>query len=210
MNNNNKRFTVILMVMGAMMCSVIAGYFYYIAPPTPPPSLPNIYETGNEPVVKTTSDPSPLPAGEARLNPLAGLNNNGPSAKTEFVAPRLQAQDEKGEMKAAEEVLHEAPPLPRLAPDMFAFSSLPYDAPMAEFPLVLVGQKNVEWPKIMSVGQGVSGGFGGPAGPPSTIYSKPTGEPPVVPPVRPPPGPPGPPEIPPTPHPPPEVSYSGL
>ncbi|MEI6148292.1 MAG: hypothetical protein WCS01_04290 [bacterium] len=93
----------------------------------------------------------------------------------------------------------------RLKPEEFAFDAIPYAAPLAEFPLVLVDQRSREWylTRDMEMDSRLSPAEADILDRMQTDIHGGGGKPPRGPP-KPPPGPPGPPEVPP------EESYSGL
>jgi hypothetical protein len=74
----------------------------------------------------------------------------------------------------------ELPPA-KLAPDMFSFDVLPFDAPLAEFPIVLVWQKHREW--YVTRDTDLEGRLATPLATPSALSGRPR-----PPPVPPPPG----------------------
>lgn len=196
----SKRMILSLAWLGLLAALLVASYFLYVTlPPTPTPHAQLDALLNGE--VKTPPPAEALLSSEGtppKPDSVAG-KPRADMAKTEFESKLTDAMaTEKEPDKLEKDYL----PPPRLAPDMFVFSSLPFNAPVAEFPLVLVGQKNLEWyrPPVGMTGGGMDGG-GGDNSP--SIYRNPPVKPPKPPPgPRPPPGPP--------PKPPPEVSNSGL
>lgn len=196
--NNNRRFIILVVLLGMLICGSILAYFNFItpapaisplaltlkpatpvqvAPQTPPPQEPK-----PETPRKLETAPPPVPPSEF------------PKTKIKDVAPTA---DFNSRELAPKNLLANT----KLAPEMFAFNTLPYDAPLAQFPLVLVWQKNLEWYK--TVGGRIAGSIAPPSG---NIYGRPPSSPPTPPePPEPPPKPP-----PEPPEPPPEVSTSGL
>ncbi len=209
MRDQNKRFPIIILLLCVVACSLIAGYFYYLSLT---PELDNMSRLqamlkGD----KSNNDSAPSTKAVTTSGPILPANTTSDKpdidvAKVEFESKLagLAAGTTDADLQKTSEKY--ALPPPRLAPDMFTFFSLPSDAPFAEFPLVLVGQKNLEWVRTRSGTDG-GGAMGVDGSQPSSIYGNPHPKPPPTPPG--PPGPPGPPPGPP-PNPPPEVSTSGL
>ncbi|MEI6166305.1 MAG: hypothetical protein WCS52_03850 [bacterium] len=209
MKDSNKRFNIIILLLCVLACSLIASYFFFVSRTPEPDNLAELQAMlkGNESSQTPASEPAP--SGEANTQP-----GSPPSDKPNAAPPKVEFGNKLATMTAVDAEIaaqkptdkYELPP-PRIARDMFTFSSLPNDAPVAEFPLVLVGQKNLERYKTLSGKEG-GGAFGGSGG--SRTSHGATPPPTPKPPPSPPPGPPpGPPPIPP-PEPPPEVSTSGL
>ena len=212
----NHRFSVILIALSLLICGVIAGYYLFVAPPPEKMDLAAIMKVLNLDIY-TTENEADIPASAKltaeNVTPNQPLNipktdNNTPIAKpplAEFAHQNIKVIDYRAEFTSSKTSFRTVLPPAKLAPSMFVFSTLPFDAPIAEFPLVLVWQKNLEWTKTRT---GDRGGAGAPSPlSPGVIYGK-TPPPPVTPPPINPPGPPEPPGPPPAP--PPEVSYSGL
>jgi len=202
--DNIKRIDLRILSLGGLICSLVAGYFYYVSLAPAPDNQAQLQ------ALLRGSGRDKTPSTEA-ANPADGQTDKTPgkpstdASKVEFnnklANPAPTTADTIIQKTANKDFL----PPARLAPDMFSFSSLPNNAPMAEFPITLVGQKNLEWYKTRT---GPEGGVD--AGIQSSVYGRPPGLPP-----GPLPGPPGPPEppippVPPGPKPPPEVSTSGL
>ena len=210
----NHRFTVILVLLALIICGVIAGYFAFMTPAPKKMDLAailkilnlDIYTAENEIEIPAAKPPLENgPPGNALVPPPpAGTTPAAKLPMAEFVHEKIKGVDTRAEFTSGMTAFRTVLPPAKLAPDMFVFSTLPFDAPVAEFPIVLVWQKNLEWTRTRT-GDRSGGGPSGLAG--GTIYGK-TPPPPVTPPT--PPGPPGPPEPPVPPTPPPEVSKSGL
>ena len=210
MKDSNKRFAVIILLLCVLACSLIASYFYYMAHSSTPDNLARLQAMLNaktddlNPAAQNTS-----PTAE-ETKPQAGNTAGKPDDNTAKV--KFDSKLTGLTAGEAEDATHKADdqyvlPPPRLAPDMFTFSSLPNNAPVAEFPLVLVGQKSLEWYRTRSGNDG-GGAIGAPGAELASIHGRPPGPPPGPPtPPGPPPEPPEPPKPPP---PPPEVSPSGL
>lgn len=204
MKQGNRQFTMAIIIAGIMACSLILAYFTVLAPTTEMPDAMNLKAKPG-----TTPGPVLSALGPAEKSPEPQKAAGTPSAApppVEFTAGKADAIGPKADFSIKTDVVLTVLPPARLAPEMFAYSSLPFDAPLAEFPLVLVGQKYLEWYKTPRDPLGASaGGIGS-----SPIYGRPPppGTPPTPPgPPRPPP--PQPPPQPP-PKPPPEVSTSGI
>lgn len=199
--DRKKRFAIIIVLVCLLACALIARYFNYTGLPPVPDSMTQL----NALLEGKTGSSQTAPAEAAA--PVEGQADKA-ATKPHTDAPKVEFENKlinQAAGNAATDILeiedkYTLPPA-RLAPDMFTFSSLPNNAPVAEFPLVLVGQKNLEWYRTRSGNEG--GGAAGLEGAPqASIYGHPPKTPPSTPPG--PPGPPGPPE------PPPEVSTSGL
>jgi len=201
MDSGNKRFTTLLVIAGLLIMGLMAAYIEFaanrtaataaaakLAPTTPAPNQ-------GQPSARVTNTPAPTTPN---------------ATPPEILFPKATTTDKPGplvQFVAQKTPTTPAISLPKLTPDLFAFDTLPYDAPIVQFPLVLVGQRDLDWTKtvIKPTGGGIS--------PPSTaVYGStpPVPRPPTPQPVPPPPPPPTPHPVP-TPGPiPPEVSTSGL
>lgn len=98
-------------------------------PPPPPPTAPPPGESERQP------QGEPPAAAPSAVMPPSGMQ------------PQPPTQPEGIKQDLARTVVE--PLIPRrLEPEYFVFMPLPFDAPLAEFPLVLVWQKNREWYRI--------------------------------------------------------------
>jgi hypothetical protein len=200
-----------MIVVGLLLCSLILAYFTVLAPPVEMPDLTRLKAAPAVPGALSAS-PGPITPAPATQEPATRPPEPQPAPGSVSAAPppvefgtgKADVLGPKTEFGLNPAGIRAVLPSARLAPDMFAYATLPYDAPLAEFPLVLVGQKYLEWYKTTSEPIGVSAGIGS-----ASIYGRPP-TPPGTPPT--PPGPPpGPPPKPPKPpKPPPEVSTSGI
>jgi hypothetical protein len=144
----DRRFALICIGLGILACSLIAAYFAYIAPPVVAPDLAQLtalQDAGAHPT-DSSLKPATVPSGPSQDNvdKSAGTPDANP-AKAEFDS-KLSAPTDIGKETPAKMVPEQdfLPP-DRLTPDMFAFISLPFDAPIAVFPLAQVGQNNLDW-----------------------------------------------------------------
>lgn len=196
--DSNKRFAIIVALLGGIACALIASYFSFsdLSQPAPHHAQLQALLTGNSTDSRLSANSSATPVADAE-KPSAS------PAEVEFTSKQATPLADLGaefEKKNDRDVL----PPNRIAPDMFSFATLPYDAPVAEFPLVLVGQRNLEW--YITPKEPELGGIGGVYDSRSSIAGRPPGPPPGTPPSGGGPGgPPGGPS-----KPPPEVSNSGL
>lgn len=193
MTQDNRRFAIILILISLLIFGGMGVYFKYFAHDVTMPNLANLQKRPDmdalDAAQKASSETDLTPPS---TKPKPSELTDGKPKVTELPSTHIGTDG-----------IHSTYPAARVAPDMFPFQSIPFDAPLAEFPLVLVGQKNLELYKVPRT----PGDGGMPEGPGSSIYGRPSGRP--VPPTPPgPPGPPGPPTppIPPTPP----VSRSGL
>jgi len=208
------RFAFAMGLMGLALFGSIAGYFAFFAPHHPKMDLStiqkilnrDIFTTENELDIPGITKLTPGKASTTKAFSMPQIEMTSPVEKVPtaaFTDKQLKPFETEAGVPNRLFTLNTVFPPSKLASYMFAFSSLPFDAPVAEFPLVLVWQKNLDWAK------GTTGERGGsvPSSLPSgTIYGKAKpGSPPGQPPGPPGPTPPGP-----TPRPPPEVSTSGL
>lgn len=201
---HNQRLIILLALLGLLTCILAACYFLYARQDTTlnPQAQLDALLNRQEP-----SSPSPEPErpGEStalKPDPAAGIPK-ADMTKTAFESKLAESTSmDKEKEDAANKREKDYIPPPRLAPDMFAFESVPFDAPIAKFPLVLVGQKDLEWypSRVRRETGGIEGGGGSPSFYRNSPNRPPTPTPPPGP--RPPPGKP--------PKPPPEVSNSGL
>ncbi len=205
---NNRQFTIAIIVVGVLVCALIMAYFTVFAPKVDMPDLSKLQGTPAPQEDKPTSQEpiTPAPADQPTVQQAAQGTPAAAPAPVEFGTGKAADVGPKAEEDTKLDTIKAVSPAARLAPDMFSYSALPFDAPLAEFPLVLVGQKNLEWYKAPR--EVIGGSPGGIGTAPLSIYGRPPSPPPKP---TPPPGgggPPGPPEKPP--KPPPEVSTSGL
>ncbi len=113
----------------------------------------------------------------------SGANPIAPNSKPEMTSILSRDKD------SADDSLKRVPHTPRVRTTDFPFQVVPFDAPVAEFPLVLVRQREVEAAPI----DRIDGGFGAgdsmsymrnniyrvPGNPPGQPPGKPPGKPPV-------------------------------
>jgi len=214
-NYKDHRFGFWIGIIGLLVCGMITAYYAYFVPTRPKLDLRAIQKILNLDIFTTESEldiPGTTRLATQQGSPdqsnlvqkTMGTTPSGKLPKAEFTEAHGSADANKAGTTPDRFAFRTVLPPSKLSVDMFAFSSLPFDAPVAEFPLVLVWQKNLEWAKTMT-GDRVGAWKVGPGSlTPGSIYGK---APPGTPPSRPP-GPPGPPG--PPPRPPPEVSTSGL
>lgn len=218
--NNNRRFIILVVLLGMLICGSILAYFSFItpapaisplaltlkpaapvqvAPQTPPPQEPQP-ATPQEPPPARPREQQPSTPRESPPATPRKLETAAPPV--EFEKTQIKDMAPTADFNSRELAPKNLLSTTKLDPEMFVFNTLPYDAPLAQFPLVLVWQKNLEWYK--TVGGRTAGSIAPPSG---NIYGRPPSRPPTPP--NPPPNPP--PKPPPEPpKPPPEVSTSGL
>lgn len=177
-SNRNRLFMVAALLMAFLACVGIVVHFTLSAPPV----IPDLASLGTLPTI--------VPGAPKATGPLSQIPPSGPpqpqATPSLPPAPKIESQAE------LDKQLRESIRF-RLKPEEFVFDSLPHDAPLAEFPLVLVDQRLREWYLTHDVMS------------PNGVEPSERHGPPPKPPPRPPPGPPpGPPPEPP------EESTSGL
>lgn len=219
------RFTVTLLLLILLIGGAMASYFTFLVPSSKPMDLASIMKVLNLDFFAADEEPtppgqevdnqegkSPDHAGAAVANgEKQGRSKTVRAAPVQFPGKGTKAGDYKAEFslkvkegnpraefKALPTTFNVIIP-PKLAPNMFSFSQLPYDAPAAVFPLVLVGQRNLEWVPTIPGGRiegAVTPVYAAPRPTPSTPTPTPSPNPGPTPT--------------PTPPPQPEVSTSGL
>ncbi len=200
MKINKRRLAIIALLSIGLLCSLIASYFYFSSHPLKRNDLTQLldFKKGDE---ATQTDKTLQPTGQKIFSSAESDLPQGPSDTGASQAGLGDIGSAGLDPDAHHDAGKYALPSPRIAPNMFAFSSLRNNAPVAQFPLELVGQKNLEWYRTRGANEGGTINDGQ-----LSIHRRPPpGRPP---PPGPPPGPPGPPG--PPPGPPPEVSTSGL
>ncbi|MEI6789015.1 MAG: hypothetical protein WCL49_11120, partial [bacterium] len=163
MKSSSQKFTIAGIIIGIMACASIMAYFSLFTPKVEMPDLSQFQKTSEQPEDKPPA-PQPAPQGQPP-------EQSGPKTPPETPSATplpVQFTSEKADLPPPENPERiDLPPSTRLAPDMFVYSTLPFDAPMAEFPLVLVGQKSLEWYKATVVSRGgISSGGSGDGPPP--------------------------------------------
>ncbi len=210
MKDNDKRFAIIIILLCLLACSFIGSYFYYETLTPAPDNLARLKDLLSKTELDTTPATStPSPAGTDALLDKSAEKPKENTGKVEFNDKLNGLATTETTTTIKETSDKDVLPPPRLAPNMFIFSTLVNDAPISEFPLVLVGQKSLDWYRTRSGNDG-GGAIGVDGNVPSSIYSQPP-TPTPTPPAPNPPTPEPPPTPPPKPpRPPPEVSPSGL
>ena len=136
MNGSNRLLTWAAIVAAVLACCGIIAYFA-IANRNSAPVIPTFVRPVVQPVpVAVYTPPAPsAPQPETPTPPVV----TPPPAPPPPPAPVVKTEKKEPDVIAA------LIPPPRVTPEMFVFTPLPFDAVLAEFPLVLVGQKQREW-----------------------------------------------------------------
>lgn len=146
---SGKTILIIATALAIVACLIIVGHF--ATRPTESDPFAQLTDL-NVPALTPPSPPSPVePKPEATP---AQVPPPPPEPKAETPAPTLapptlkaSTQTEGPKQAQTAPIIAPMPPR-RLAPGVFVYEPIPHDAPVAEFPLVLVWQKDREWYRI--------------------------------------------------------------
>jgi hypothetical protein len=131
--DKNKKRMLAAILWTCLFCAAIWAYYDIVAPP----SMPDMAALRAIPAVP----PSP-PAESPEALPSVGGIKKAPSTSGGKPAPGAEFNFLLGAG------LFEAIPLDVVTPDVFAFQTLPFDSPLAEFPLELGDEHMPEGPVI--------------------------------------------------------------
>ena len=161
MNYKDHRFGFWIGIIGLLVCGMITVYYAYFVPTHPKLDLRAIQKILNLDIFTTESEldipgttrlatQQGSPDQPKQVPKTAGTTPSGKLPKAEFTEAHGSADANKAGTTPDRFAFRTVLPPSKLSVDMFAFSSLPFDAPVAEFPLVLVWQKNHgEWRRLI-------------------------------------------------------------
>ena len=152
MKVQNNRFTLAIVAASLLIGSSIMAYFNLISPPVEIPDVTKVLEKSvtpptppETPPVNETAPSHNIEAPPSEKHLSADSTPNLPTIKptTPEFADSIQTPIEtKTEIDEKFAPLRTVLESSKLSPSMFVFNTLPFDAPFAEFPLVLVGQRD--------------------------------------------------------------------
>lgn len=132
--DRNKLYMGAAVLLAAVACLAIVLHYAF----TEPPVIPDLTELSHlHPAVPTASGTPPPQPGSG--DPSAATRPQTPP--TLSPAPKAPSADFSTKVDDSLKMALRF----RLKPEEFAFDAIPYDAPLAEFPLVLVDQRSREW-----------------------------------------------------------------
>lgn len=169
MNWDNKRFAIILVVAGVLMMGLVTAYIEFVAPNTSsstsksglPAGAPGIGVAAITPATPSpTPGPPPAPTAPTTPAPVTptpapGTPNPTPAAeipKIDFADAANQKANLPAGIEAQKPTALSVISLPKLTPDLFVFTLLPFNAPLAQFPLTVVRQLDIEFTIIRPEG----------------------------------------------------------